>query len=234
MLPLLAAQLLYCGADALKVFSTAQLQGLAVLLANLYKSGFIIAQLFYGTWLLPLGYLVYKSDFLPRLSSTTPARAHACIFSCGWHITRDGNDVYPQSLIREEKLARWLGRLTHIVDIDDQVEACRLDICRAANRHFEQTIDHDGRIAALVMLDAGRLLSQKLNGRAIVFDLSGVAGGAWKVGGGEVASQVRMDVLDFNIFASGRFTYEEALARATISGDVSLAEAALKNLLILY
>jgi NAD(P)H-binding len=47
------------------------------------------------------------------------------IFSCGWHITRDGKDVYPQSLIREEKLARWLGRLTHIVDIDDQVEACR-------------------------------------------------------------------------------------------------------------
>ena len=47
------------------------------------------------------------------------------IFSCGWHITRDGNDVYPQSLIREEKLARWLGRLTHFIDIDDQVEACR-------------------------------------------------------------------------------------------------------------
>jgi len=33
--------------------------------------------------------------------------------------------VYPQSLIREEKLARWLGRLTHLIDIDDQVEACR-------------------------------------------------------------------------------------------------------------
>jgi hypothetical protein len=47
------------------------------------------------------------------------------IFSCGWHITRDGNDVYPQSLKREEKLARWLGRLTHLIDIDDQVEACR-------------------------------------------------------------------------------------------------------------
>lgn len=47
------------------------------------------------------------------------------IFSCGWHITRDGKDVYPPSLKREEKLARWLGRLTRIVDIDDQVEACR-------------------------------------------------------------------------------------------------------------
>ena len=47
------------------------------------------------------------------------------IFSCGWHITRDGKDVYPQSLKREEKLSRWLGRLTHLIDIDDQVEACR-------------------------------------------------------------------------------------------------------------
>jgi len=47
------------------------------------------------------------------------------IFSCGWHITRDGQDVYPQSLKRDEKLARWFGWLTNIVDIDDQVEACR-------------------------------------------------------------------------------------------------------------
>ena len=47
------------------------------------------------------------------------------IFSCGWHITRDGKDVYPQSLKRDEKLAHWFGRLTRIVDIDDQVEACR-------------------------------------------------------------------------------------------------------------
>jgi hypothetical protein len=47
------------------------------------------------------------------------------IFSCGWHITRDGQDVYPPSLKREEMVARWLGRLTRLIDIDDQVEACR-------------------------------------------------------------------------------------------------------------
>ena len=47
------------------------------------------------------------------------------IFSCGWHISRDGQDVYPASLKRDEKLARWIGRLTHLIDIDDQVEACR-------------------------------------------------------------------------------------------------------------
>jgi hypothetical protein len=47
------------------------------------------------------------------------------IFSCGWHITLDGKDVYPKSLQRDEKIARWVSRLTRIVDIDDQVEACR-------------------------------------------------------------------------------------------------------------
>jgi hypothetical protein len=47
------------------------------------------------------------------------------IFSCAWHISRDGQDVYPASLKRDEILARWIGRLTHLIDIDDQVEACR-------------------------------------------------------------------------------------------------------------
>ncbi len=47
------------------------------------------------------------------------------VFSCGWHITRDGKDVYPPSLKREEKITRWLTRIVPFVDIDDQVEACR-------------------------------------------------------------------------------------------------------------
>lgn len=47
------------------------------------------------------------------------------IFSCGWHISRDGKDVYPASLKRGEKIARWLMRIIPFADIDDQVEACR-------------------------------------------------------------------------------------------------------------
>ncbi len=47
------------------------------------------------------------------------------VFSCGWHITLDGQDAYPASMKREERLYRWLGRLTGLIDIDDQVEACR-------------------------------------------------------------------------------------------------------------
>jgi NADPH:quinone reductase-like Zn-dependent oxidoreductase len=47
------------------------------------------------------------------------------VFSCGWHISRDGKDVYPAFLKRQEKLARLMGRLTHLIDIDDQIEACQ-------------------------------------------------------------------------------------------------------------
>ncbi len=47
------------------------------------------------------------------------------IFSCGWHITRDGKDVYPTSMKREETITRWLTRLIPFADLDDQVEACQ-------------------------------------------------------------------------------------------------------------
>jgi uncharacterized protein (TIGR03083 family) len=110
----------------------------------------------------------------------------------------------------------------------------RLDICRATGRPFQQTREHDGRIVALVMRDVGRALHNKLGGRAVVFDLSGVAGGVWKVGPGEAAATIQMDALDFNILASGRFGYDEGRAKATLSGDVALAALALKKTLVLY
>ena len=34
---------------------------------NLYKNGFMIAQFFYAAWLFPLGYLVFKSGYLPKI-----------------------------------------------------------------------------------------------------------------------------------------------------------------------
>jgi hypothetical protein len=58
--------LTYGGADFQKAFRPDQLDALNLLFLNLHKSGFVIAQIFYGTWLLPLGYLVCKSGFLPK------------------------------------------------------------------------------------------------------------------------------------------------------------------------
>ncbi len=65
-LNLVAALLLSSGADTLKVFQADQLHALAMFFLNLHTNGFMIAQLFYGAWLFPLGYLVFKSGFLPK------------------------------------------------------------------------------------------------------------------------------------------------------------------------
>ncbi|HEY3384535.1 MAG TPA: NAD(P)H-binding protein [Vicinamibacterales bacterium] len=47
------------------------------------------------------------------------------IFSCGWHITRDGQDVYSRTFKAAVKVVGWLARLVRAVEVDDQVEACR-------------------------------------------------------------------------------------------------------------
>jgi hypothetical protein len=63
----LGALQLLSGADYLTVFTTAQLQALAYLFVRLHSYGISIAFIFSGLWLLPLGYLVFKSGFLPRI-----------------------------------------------------------------------------------------------------------------------------------------------------------------------
>ena len=47
------------------------------------------------------------------------------VFSCGWHITRDGQDVYSRSLKWKVVVLGGLAKLARAVDLDDQVEACR-------------------------------------------------------------------------------------------------------------
>ena len=47
------------------------------------------------------------------------------IFSCGWHITRDGQDVYRLRFKVFVWLFGFLARLVRFADLDDQVEACR-------------------------------------------------------------------------------------------------------------
>jgi hypothetical protein len=47
------------------------------------------------------------------------------VFSCGWHITRDGLDRYPWTLTAFVKVFGAIARLTRFADLDDQVEACR-------------------------------------------------------------------------------------------------------------
>jgi hypothetical protein len=63
----LAVPLILSNADYLQEFTTGQLQALGLLLLNIYKQGLNIAQIFWGLWLFPMGYLVFKSGFLPKI-----------------------------------------------------------------------------------------------------------------------------------------------------------------------
>ena len=62
-----AALLLMSGADYLKVFETEQLQALVMLFLNFHNDGYLVAELFFGLYLFPLGYLVFKSECLPKI-----------------------------------------------------------------------------------------------------------------------------------------------------------------------
>jgi hypothetical protein len=63
----IAALILVRGADFLSIFEKTQRDALAMLFLNLHSRGFGIAAIFWGLWLLPLGLLVYRSGFLPRI-----------------------------------------------------------------------------------------------------------------------------------------------------------------------
>jgi hypothetical protein len=63
----IAALVLVHGADFLAVFDQPQRDALALLFVRLHGQGFDLAGIFWGLWLFPLGLLVYRSGFVPRI-----------------------------------------------------------------------------------------------------------------------------------------------------------------------
>jgi len=62
-----AVLILLSGADSLKVFTADQLHALALFFLELHAFGLNIAFLVGALWFFPMGYLVFKSGFLPRI-----------------------------------------------------------------------------------------------------------------------------------------------------------------------
>ena len=62
-----AALLLASGPDYLTALTTEQSQQLVPLFLELHQYGIAIVGIFWGLWLLPMGYLVFKSGYLPRI-----------------------------------------------------------------------------------------------------------------------------------------------------------------------
>jgi len=63
----IAALVLVRGADFLSVFDKPQRDALAMLFLNLHGYGFDVAGILWGLWLFPLGLVVYRSGFIPRV-----------------------------------------------------------------------------------------------------------------------------------------------------------------------
>lgn len=76
------------------------------------------------TVLVPWGVQQYSTGTAQAVLDYADPNARL-IFSCGWHITREGKDVYSWKLKMFVKVFGWLARLMRFADLDDQVEACR-------------------------------------------------------------------------------------------------------------
>jgi len=74
--------------------------------------------------LVPRGVHGYSTGTAQAMLDDAPQGARL-VFSCGWHIRRDGQDVYSWKLKAIVKVFGPLARLARFADLDDQVEACR-------------------------------------------------------------------------------------------------------------
>ena len=74
--------------------------------------------------LVPYGVHGYSTHTAQAVLDYAPAGARL-IFSCGWHITQDGQDVYSRKLKALLAIFGPVARFFRFADLDDQVEACR-------------------------------------------------------------------------------------------------------------
>ena len=107
-----AALLPIHGDEYLKVFSYEQLQSLSMLMLNI--NGNVVLVLFYGLWLFPLGYLVFKSGFLPKILGILLIADGVSLLICFFQLwffpdyEKMTYPLYPVMFVAEFGLSLWL------------------------------------------------------------------------------------------------------------------------------
>lgn len=76
------------------------------------------------TVLVPWGMQNYSSGTAQAVLDHAEPGARL-VFSCGWHISKDGKDVYSRLLKAQVSIGGRVGKWLRFADLDDQVEACR-------------------------------------------------------------------------------------------------------------
>jgi len=108
------ALLLLGRSDYLHAFKPDQLQALSMFFLRLGGSGDMVTTLFFGVWLFPLGYLVFKSGFLPRFLGVLLLLDGLSLMICFIQLCLfPGHEklmypLYPIMFIAEFGLAMWL------------------------------------------------------------------------------------------------------------------------------
>jgi hypothetical protein len=96
----IATLLLIQGDGFLSLVDKTQREALAVLFVRLHGHGFDLAAIFWGLWLFPLGLLVYRSGFVPRILGVL------LIANCFSYLA---NSLSPLVLPRyEDAISRWI------------------------------------------------------------------------------------------------------------------------------
>jgi len=73
--------------------------------------------------LVPWGVQQYSSGTAQAVMDFAAPHARL-VFSCGWHISRDGQDVYDWKIKLAVGVVGRIARWLRVVELDDQVEAC--------------------------------------------------------------------------------------------------------------
>jgi hypothetical protein len=99
----LAALRLIHGDTFLSAWSQPQREALAMFFLNLHFDGFMVAQVFWGLWLIPFGLLVIKSGFLPRILGIL------LIVACFGYLT---GTLVGLELLPENRITGFVSHLT--------------------------------------------------------------------------------------------------------------------------
>lgn len=91
------------GATYLQALPSEQLQAQVMLSLDAYRNGVLVSKIFWGLWLFPFGYLVFRSGFLPRVLGVLLMMG--CV---GYLIDVLGNMLAPG--YRDTAIAAWVTR----------------------------------------------------------------------------------------------------------------------------
>jgi hypothetical protein len=98
-------------ASYVAAFGTAGSNALVLLLLDIQHNGFLIAQIFFGLWLMPLGYLAYTSGMFPRaLGSRSSWGAPATWWTrsrCSWSPTLAKGFMASSPSRQQSRKFRW-------------------------------------------------------------------------------------------------------------------------------